>query len=136
MKDRSASSSDIAAASTLSQALARRTVTTDAEAPGKPAYVRIVRPVPEPAAEPAAPAPEIGTWEAFLAWSLELTRAHGGFVVDSQGFVIASRGNVPKDGFEGIGAELCSSSSRSAPPAGLMRSGCSSCSSTRTGSSG
>ena len=27
--------------------------------------------------------------------------------MDSQGFVIASRGNVPDDGFEGTGAELC-----------------------------
>ena len=90
MKDRSASSSDIAAASALSQALARRTETAGAEAPVGTAYVRIVRRVPEPEAEPAAPAPEIGTWEAFLAWSLELTRAHAGFVVDSQGFVIRS----------------------------------------------
>lgn len=107
MNDRSASSSDIAAASALSQVLTRRTATTGAEAAVRPAYVRIVRPAPEPAPGPSAPAPEIGTWEAFLAWSLELTRAHAGFVVDSQGFVIASRGNVPKDGFEGIGAELC-----------------------------
>lgn len=107
MRDRSASSSDIAAASALSQALARRVVTAGAEASDRPAYVRIGRPAPEAAAGLAAPAPEIGTWEAFLAWSLELTRAHAGFVVDSQGFVIASRGNVPRDGFEGIGAELC-----------------------------
>lgn len=107
MKGRSVSSSDIAAASALSQALVRRTATAGAEPPAVPLYVRMVRPAPEPPAAPAAPAPEIGTWEAFLAWSLELTRAHAGFVVDSQGFVIASRGNVPKDGFEGIGAELC-----------------------------
>lgn len=101
------SSSDLSAASVLSRALSRRSSASGAEAPARPAYVRIARPAPEPTTGLPAPSPEIGTWEAFLAWSLELTRAHAGFVVDSQGFVIASRGNVPKDGFEGIGAELC-----------------------------
>jgi len=49
----------------------------------------------------------IESWEVFLAWSLELTRARAGFVVDSQGFVIANRGNLPAGSFDGLGAELC-----------------------------
>lgn len=50
---------------------------------------------------------EMDSWEVFLAWSLEISRARAGFVVDSQGFVIASRGNVPSGDFTGTGAELC-----------------------------
>lgn len=50
---------------------------------------------------------EIDSWEVLLAWSYELCQARAAFVVDAQGFVIGSRGNAPKEGFEGIGAELC-----------------------------
>jgi hypothetical protein len=53
-----------------------------------------------------APPLELESWEAFLAWSLELCRARAGFVVDPQGFVVATRGNVPTDHFDGLGAEL------------------------------
>lgn len=53
-----------------------------------------------------APPLELESWEVFLAWSLELCRARGGFVVDPQGFVVATRGNVPANQFEGLGAEL------------------------------
>lgn len=66
----------------------------------------------------------LDSWEVFLAWSLELTRSRAGFVVDSQGFVIASRGNVPKDGFDGIGAELCYAMDqldKISPESGLLR---------------
>ena len=50
---------------------------------------------------------ELETWEAFLAWSLELSRSRAAFVVDSQGFVIASRGALPSGDFTATGAELC-----------------------------
>lgn len=69
-------------------------------------------PVPAPAGKGA---PEVDlhaapldfeSWEVLLAWSLELCRARGGFVVDSQGFVVATRGNVPANQFEGLGAEM------------------------------
>lgn len=53
-----------------------------------------------------APAMDFESWEVLLAWSLELCRARGGFVVDPQGFVVATRGNVPANQFEGLGAEL------------------------------
>jgi hypothetical protein len=53
-----------------------------------------------------APPLELESWEVFLAWSLELCRARAGFVVDPQGFVVATRGNVPTDHFDGLGAEL------------------------------
>jgi hypothetical protein len=56
---------------------------------------------------PVLPVAEIDSWDKLLAWGIELSGASAAFVVDSQGFVIASRGNVPEDGFVGAGAELC-----------------------------
>jgi hypothetical protein len=46
------------------------------------------------------------SWESIIAWCMNLSRAEAGFVVDSQGFVIASRGRLPNQGVEGPGAEL------------------------------
>ncbi len=46
-------------------------------------------------------------WDDFLAWSLKLTAAQAGFVVDAQGFVIAQLGQIPSEGLDGLGAELC-----------------------------
>ncbi len=46
------------------------------------------------------------SWECFIAWCMSISRAETGFVVDSQGFVIASRGRIPSQGIEGTGAEL------------------------------
>jgi hypothetical protein len=43
----------------------------------------------------------------ILAWGMEVAEARAAFIVDSQGFVIASRGNPPEGGFDGVGAELC-----------------------------
>lgn len=87
-----------------------------------PGYVRLVKGAdPEPGAVPQAvhaarPAalPELpeaqpqklGSWEDCLAWCMSITRSEAAFVVDSQGFIIASRGRVPGHGFEGTGAEL------------------------------
>jgi hypothetical protein len=62
-------------------------------------------------------------WEDFIAWCMNKSRAEAAFVVDSQGFVIASRGRVPSQGFEGAGAELiCSIEQleRIAPDAGKL----------------
>jgi hypothetical protein len=94
-------------------------------------------PKPQPAAEseetaPASPTGEtepvmddFDTWEACIAACMSATRAEAAFVVDSQGFVIASRGRVPSQGFEGAGAELiCSIEQieRVAPDAGKILS--------------
>ncbi len=46
------------------------------------------------------------SWENCIAWCMSYTHAEAAFVVDSQGFVIASRGRIPSQGFEGSGAEL------------------------------
>jgi hypothetical protein len=46
------------------------------------------------------------SWESCIAWCMSTLRAEAAFVVDSQGFIIASRGRVPSHGFEGTGAEL------------------------------
>jgi hypothetical protein len=53
------------------------------------------------------PPVDLDSWELLLEWGMEVCHARAAFVVDSQGFVIASRGNVPTDGFAGIGAETC-----------------------------
>lgn len=49
---------------------------------------------------------KFANWENCIAWCMSALRAEAAFVVDSQGFVIASRGRVPGHGFEGTGAEL------------------------------
>jgi len=71
--------------------------------------------------EPELVMQKFDSWESCTAWCMSSTRAEAAFVVDSQGFVIASRGRVPSHGFEGAGAELiCSIEQleRIAPDAG------------------
>jgi hypothetical protein len=66
---------------------------------------------------------QFSSWEECIAWCMNLTRAESVFVADSQGFVIASRGRIPGQGFEGTGAELiCSVEQleRIAPDAGKL----------------
>ncbi len=46
------------------------------------------------------------TWEGCITWCMTVSRAEAAFVVDSQGFIIACRGRIPSQGFEGAGAEL------------------------------
>ncbi|OEU60020.1 MAG: hypothetical protein BA870_10770 [Desulfuromonadales bacterium C00003094] len=50
--------------------------------------------------------PHFNTWEDCISWCMEVTRSDAAFVVDSQGFIIASRGRIPARGIECIGAEL------------------------------
>ena len=71
--------------------------------------------------EEEGPAQPLTSWEDFLAWCTPLTRAEASFVVDSQGFIIANRGRIPAEGFDGAGAEMiCSVEQlqRIAPDAG------------------
>lgn len=49
---------------------------------------------------------DFDSWEGIISWCMSISRAETGFVVDSQGFVIASRGRIPYRGIEGAGAEL------------------------------
>jgi hypothetical protein len=78
--------------------------------------------VPTATTEESGPVLEVfDSWEGCLAWCMNTTRAEAAFVVDSQGFVIASRGRIPSQGFEGAGAEMiCSIEQleRIAPDAG------------------
>lgn len=61
----------------------------------------------EKVSEEPLPAPEKFTaWEDCIAWCMQAMRAEAAFVVDSQGFIIATRGRVPSHGFECTGAEL------------------------------
>lgn len=50
--------------------------------------------------------PYFATWEDCISWCMEVTRSDAAFVVDSQGFIIASRGRIPGRGVECTGAEL------------------------------
>lgn len=73
--------------------------------------------------EPETVLQKFDSWENCIAWCMSSTRAEAVFVVDSQGFVIASRGRIPSQGFEGAGAELiCSIEQleRIAPEAGRI----------------
>ena len=73
--------------------------------------------------EPDLQPENFDSWETCIAWCMSLTRAEAAFVVDPQGFVIASRGRIPSQGFEGAGAELvCSIEQieRVAPDAGKI----------------
>jgi len=72
----------------------RRSVQPDAEV--KAAFVPVEKEQPQ----------KFTSWESCIAWSMNMIRAEAAFVVDSQGFIIASRGRVPSQGFEGAGAEL------------------------------
>lgn len=116
MRRCSVNSSDLAQARELSALLARPNAGAWAPAPAQLPMVQPGPPAPlavPPPPEPAEPAVdlhaaplELASWEVFLAWSLELCRARAGFVVDPQGFVVATRGNVPANQFEGLGAEM------------------------------
>lgn len=116
MRRCSVNSSDLAQARELSALLARTNAGAWVPAPDQ--LPRVQPGPPAPAAAPPPPQPaevavdlhapplELASWEVFLAWSLELCRARAGFVVDPQGFVVATRGNVPANQFEGLGAEM------------------------------
>lgn len=47
-----------------------------------------------------------GSWKEMLEWCIDVVHAEGAFLVNNQGLVMASAGQVPKDGFESTGAEL------------------------------
>ncbi len=90
-----------------------------------------IRPLEAPAtaqavteSESPEPVPQkFDSWETCIAWCMSATKAEAAFVVDSQGFVIASRGRIPSHGFEGAGAEMiCSIEQleRIAPEAGKI----------------
>jgi len=73
--------------------------------------------------EPEMAPQKFDSWESCIAWCMSSTKAEAAFVVDSQGFVIACRGRIPSQGFEGAGAELiCSIEQleRIAPDAGKI----------------
>lgn len=73
--------------------------------------------------EPQMAPQKFDSWESCIAWCMSSTKSEAAFVVDSQGFVIACRGVIPSQGFEGAGAELiCSIEQleRIAPDAGKI----------------
>lgn len=64
---------------------------------------------PEPKNDENIPAQPFENWENCIEWCMDATQSEAVFVVDSQGFVIACRGMIPSQGYEGAGAEfICS----------------------------
>lgn len=143
MKERSANSYDLKQAQQMLNAFfpasgASRGVQPPAETPH---YLRISKDaLPRAASRPAVAAiagahvhdgassnkdlyQQLSSWEECVDWCMNLTQAEAVFVVDSQGFIIASRGKAPGQGFEGTGAELICSveqMERIAPEAGKL----------------
>jgi hypothetical protein len=125
MKEQSANSYDLLQAQQLLNILVPKTGSAAKEKPVRldtpnysrlstadlPQSVRQTRTADVAVNVPVAEEPEMAmqnfdSWESCIAWCMSSTRAEAAFVVDSQGFVIASRGRVPSQGFEGAGAEL------------------------------
>jgi hypothetical protein len=143
MKDRSVNSYDLKDAQQILTTLAPSTGTSVRQIPvsdSPPEYLRLsiefssqkaLRIPALSGEEPKAAAAAVDnvepqnftSWESCIAWCMSTIRAEAAFVVDSQGFIIASRGRVPSQGFEGTGAELvCSVEQleRVAPDAGKL----------------
>jgi len=122
MKDRSVNSYDLKQArEILSSLVSAPNAVREEKETETPLYLRLsndfparseTRRVPPPAPDvPAAGFPDVPPqqfpgWESCITWCMNITRSEAAFVVDSQGFVIASRGRVPGHGFDGTGAEL------------------------------
>lgn len=142
MKDRSVNSYDLKQAQQILSSLAPIPTSSQSVAVSQepPAYVRLtIDSLPRKSSPVSAPATDeskgamtppldmqpqkFSNWEGCLGWCMGLTKAEAAFVVDSQGFIIASRGRVPGYGFEGTGAEMvCSVDQleRIAPDAGKL----------------
>ncbi len=125
MKDRSANSYDLndlkQARDMLNSLVAAPGAVCGEKKPEMPLYLRLsgaspargaAQYPPAPAADaadggiPDMPPQQFPGWESCITWCMNITRSEAAFVVDSQGFVIASRGRVPGHGFDGTGAEL------------------------------
>ena len=94
---------------------------TAAEPVQETSYIRFKFARPRVTAPPAPPAspiellelPEpipdaIGSlgWARMLAWSVKALNAHGAFVIDAQGLVLALHGELEKNEMEAMGARL------------------------------
>ncbi len=118
MSSRDANSSDLERARGLSRRLASE---TSAAAPGaqtagfvrfanrfqarasKPETAPALAQAPKPlAAKPS----NWASWDALLAWCLEVTRSKAAFVVDPEGFVIAHCGDWKFENLEAVGSQL------------------------------
>jgi hypothetical protein len=140
MRSPSARSYDIEAAGKLSRRLAGEEQPQERVSRVPPRYVRFRAgqqlvsateaplPVLEEKTDPALPSlplDALDTWDKLLAWSSDIGRASAAFVVDSQGFVVATRGDAASNGFVGVGADLCyaiEQLDRIEPEAGNLRS--------------
>lgn len=119
MKDRSASSSDLANAVSLSRRLSPRRpiqdVGPETETPteyarffrGRAPSRRVTPQTKDKGSPLEIPQRGLNSWEELLGWCLTVVHGDAGFVVDGKGFVIAQRGQELEQ-FEIMGAELAS----------------------------
>ncbi|MEO1172244.1 MAG: hypothetical protein AAFX94_09345 [Myxococcota bacterium] len=104
MNDPSDHSSDLALAGRLSRKLAGGVAR--AAVPQEPGdYLSWTAPAARHSG-PVPRAPVCETLEELLAWALRVTGQPSAFIVDPQGFVIATAGVTPADYFSGTGAAL------------------------------
>jgi hypothetical protein len=113
MTTNTVASSDVETARALSRRLSGLEPGAEPEQTTDTPYLRFgptdgaaTPPTAEPEHGADEPLNDFTRWDEFLAWSLNTVRSSAAFVVDPQGFVIGTSGNVPEDGFEGTGAEL------------------------------
>lgn len=126
MKDRSVNSYDLTEAQKILTALTPAAGTASREksiSESSPGYLRLSKeflpqkvsrtdvhsfedPKDSAAVNESLQPQKFSSWESCISWCMSTMRAEAAFVVDSQGFIIASRGRVPGHGFEGTGAEL------------------------------
>lgn len=113
MSNRAASSSDLDLARILSQRLVSRA----APAPGPreaPAVPFVSFTAIGPAAQVLAPAPVVVAGESqrfesldeLLGWAMELTASSSAFVMDPEGFAIATGGSLGGEDAQAVGAQL------------------------------
>lgn len=113
MSNRAASSSDLDLARVLSQRLVGRAAPAAAPARTPPVpFVSFAALGPAAGAQapaPAAVAPEPRRFESLdelLQWAIELTSSSSAFVMDPEGFAIATRGVLVGEDAQAVGAQL------------------------------
>jgi hypothetical protein len=113
MSNRAASSSDLDLARILCQRLVSRATPAPGprEAPAVPfvSFAALGSTAGVPAPAPAAVATQPQRFESLdelLQWAMELTSSSAAFVMDPEGFAIATRGSVVGEDAQAIGAQL------------------------------
>jgi len=114
MKDPSVPSSSRGLAHELIQRIgSRKNAPSKTAAPSSPKYADLaaagqaIEALWARAARRPAATTSFESWESLLAWAIDICHASIGFVVNSEGFVIANWGDAESTRVDGLGADLC-----------------------------